>query len=114
MYENGNAGAYINSFADSVRLAFDGMEGVFSKDSVLKMFTSDCKMAKAVKIDMDDYETVKSKDGKEEFVSTWYTEKWQNQKAGWDSLVCMDDMKMVNGKIASIDQKTRHFSKKKM
>jgi len=113
-FENGNVDACINAFADSVRLGFDGFDGTFSRDSVHKMFTEDRSKIKAMKIDMEDYESVKSKDGKQEYVSMWYNEKWQDQKGTWDSIICMDDLKIVNGKVASIDQKTRHFPKKKM
>jgi hypothetical protein len=113
-FENGNVEACMNAFADSIKLAFDGMEGTFSKDSVLKMFSEDRKSLKAVQIDMDDYETVKSKDGKQEYVSMWYKQKWQDQKGNWDSVICMDDMKFVNGKIASLDEKRRKLAKKKM
>jgi hypothetical protein len=113
-WENGNVDAALANFADSVKLSFDAMEGTFSKDSIRSMFNQDRKMTKAMKIDMDDYETVKSKDGKAEYVSLWYTQKWQDQKGNWDSVVNMDDMKFINGKIASIDEKSRHFPKKKM
>jgi hypothetical protein len=113
-YENGNVEACMNAFADSIKLAFDGMEGTFSKDSVLKMFSADRKSLKTMQIAMDDYETVKSKDGKQEYVSMWYKQKWQDQKDKWDSVVCMDDMKFTNGKIVSIDEKRRSFPKKKM
>ena len=78
------------------------------------MFSTDRKSLKALEITMDDYETVKSKDGKQEYVSMWYKQKWQDQKGKWDSVICMDDMKFVNGKIASIDEKRRKFAKKKM
>jgi hypothetical protein len=113
-FEIGNVDASMNAFADSIKLAFDGMEGTFSKDSVLKMFSQDRKSLKAMQINMDDYETVKSKDGTQEYVSMWYKQKWQDQKGNWDSVICMDDMKFVNGKIASIDEKRRKFSKNKM
>jgi hypothetical protein len=113
-FENGNVEACMNAFADSIKLAFDGMEGTFTKDSVLKMFSADRKSLKAMQIAMDDYETVKSKDGKQEYVSMWYKQKWQDQKDKWDSVICMDDMKFVNGKIVSIDEKRRTFPKKKM
>jgi hypothetical protein len=113
-FETGNVDACVNAFADSVKLSFDDMEGTFSKDSVLKMFGTDRKNLKVLEITMDDYETVKSKDGKQEYVSMWYKQKWQDQKGKWDSVICMDDMKFVNGKIASIDEKRRKFAKKKM
>ena len=113
-YEKGNVDACMNSFADSIKLSFDDLNGKFSKDSVTRMFTRGRSSMKAYEVRMDDYETVKSKDGKQEYVSMWYSEKWQDQKGNWDSVICMDDLKIENGKIASIDQKTRHFPKKKM
>jgi hypothetical protein len=113
-YENGDVDACMNSFADSIHLSFEGLEGKFTRDSVLTMFKAQRGSIKAMKVNMDDYETVKSKDGTKEYVSMWYTEKWQDQKGVWDSAVQMDDLRIINGKIASIDQKSRHFTKKKM
>lgn len=113
-FENGNVDACMSAFADSIELRFPDLDGKFSKDTVTKMFKAERGSLKAMKIDMDDYESVKSKDGKQEYVSAWYKQKWQDQKGNWDSVVCMDDLKIVNGKIASIDEKTRKFAKKKM
>jgi hypothetical protein len=113
-YETGDVDACMNAFADSIELRFEGLTGKFSKDSVTKMFKAGRANSKAYEINMEDYESVKSKDGKQEYVSMWYKEKWQDQQGKWDSAICMDDLKIVNGRIASIDQKTRHFTKKKM
>lgn len=113
-FENGNIDASVAAFSDSIELKTPGMEGKFSRDSVAKMFKAERANIKSMKIDMDDYESVKSKDGKQEYVSAWYKQKWQDQKGNWDSVICMDDLKIVNGKIASIDEKTRKFAKKKM
>ncbi|MGZ3880572.1 MAG: hypothetical protein ACXVBF_04510 [Flavisolibacter sp.] len=113
-FETGNVDACMANFADSIELKFDGMEGKFSKDSVTKMFKTERNSMKAYEIKMDDYESVKSKDGKQEYVSMWYKQKFQDQKGNWDSVICMDDMKFEKGKILSIDEKTRRFPKKKM
>jgi hypothetical protein len=113
-FENGNIDACMTGFADSIELRFDNMSGKFSKDSVTRMFKADRGSLKAMQIDMDDYESVKSKDGKQEYVSLWYKQKSQDEKGNLDSVFCMDDIKMVNGKIASIDEKRRLFPKKKM
>jgi len=113
-FETGNIDACMNAFADSIELRFDDMEGKYSKDSVTKMFKADRNSLKAMEINMDDYESVKSKDGKQEYVSMWYKQKWQDQKGTWDSVFCMDDLKIINGKIASIDEKRRKSPKKKM
>jgi len=113
-YETGDVDACMNAFADSVHLSFEGLEGKFTKDSVTKMFKGSRSNMKTYEVRMDDYETVKSKDGKQEYVSMWYSEKWQDQKGKWDSIEVMDDLTIVNGKIASINEKTRHFAQKKM
>jgi hypothetical protein len=113
-WENGNVEACMTAFADSIQLSFDGFEGKFTKDSVQKMFTGDRGKMKTLKIDMEDYETVKSKDGAREYVSLWYLQKWEDDKGKWDSVFCMDDIRIKDGKIVSIDEKVRHFEKKKM
>jgi hypothetical protein len=112
-YEMGNIDAAVEPFADSVSLLFDGYEAKLSKDSLKAAFTADRKMSKSLQINMHDFESVKSKDGKTEYVSMWYTQKWEDQKGKWDSASMMDDVKIINGKIAEIDEKMRHFAKKK-
>lgn len=113
-FENGNMEAAVKDFADSVHLAFDQMEGTFPRDSVRKMFAAERSSIKSMKIDMDDYESVKSKDGKQEYVSLWYKQVWEDQKGNKDSIEQMDDLKIVNGKIASLNEKSRRYPKKKM
>jgi hypothetical protein len=113
-FETGNVEACLTAFADSVELRFDEMEGKFSKDSVLAMFTRQRASLKDVKINMGDFESVKSKDGSEQYVSLWYKQKWQDQNGVWDSLSMMDDVKIENGKIVSLDEKSRRYPKKKM
>jgi len=63
---------------------------------------------------MQDWESVKSKARDEEYVSMWYTEKTVDKKGKSDSANYMDDVKIVNGKIAEIDSKVQHYPKKKM
>jgi len=113
-FENGDVDKSLTAFADSVELRFNEMEGKFSKDSIASMFKRERSGLKAMQINMHDFESVKSKDGKEEYVSLWYTQKWQDQKGVWDSISVMDDMRIQNGKIALLDEKTRKFAKKKM
>ena len=63
---------------------------------------------------MSDFESVRSKDGKTEFVYLWYKQKFQDQNGKWDSISGMDDVKIKNGKIIEIDEKIRLYPKKKM
>lgn len=58
---------------------------------------------------MDDWESVKLKDGSREYVSLWYKEITTDKKGKTDSVFVMDDLLIKNGKIVSIDQKIRHF-----
>lgn len=64
-----------------------------------------------VAIEMNDYESVKSKSRGEEWVSLWYTEVVTDRTGKSDSAQVMDDYKMVNGKVALIDSKVRMSSR---
>lgn len=111
-WENKDFDASTKDFADTVELRYDGFEKRASKAAAKQTFTAQRNAYRDVKIMMEDYETVKSADGKEEWVSVWYKQKFQDMGSRWDSISVMDDIKMVNGRIALIDEKTRHFAKK--
>jgi len=111
-WENGNIDASMTAFADSVHLSFDGLDKKFAKDSVRSMFIRDRSQYKTVSVNMHDFESVKSKDVDKQYVSLWYVQKWEDQKGMMDSLSMMDDLEIKNGKIISIDQKSRRFPKK--
>ena len=113
-FENGDMEAATKNFSDTVQLLFDGFDAKVSRDSAKAILSQNRKQMKSFKIIMDDFESVKSKDGTAEYVSIWYKEKMQDQKGNWDSLSVMDDLRMKDGKIASIDEKQRHYPKKKM
>ena len=112
-FENNKLDETFKDFADSVELSFDEFEAKLSKDSTLKMFQQQRNNMKTYSIEMEDYETVISKDKKNEWVSLWYKEKWTDNQGKTDSIFHMDDVKIVNGKIALIDQKSRKYMKKK-
>jgi hypothetical protein len=63
---------------------------------------------------MEDYETVISKDKKMNGYRFGTKNKWTDNQGKIDSIFHMDDIKIVNGKIASIDQKSRKYMKKKV
>ena len=63
---------------------------------------------------MDDWESVISKDKSMEYVSLWYKEMWEDAKGKKDSLEQMDDLRMKNGKIIGLNEKSRKLSAKKM
>ena len=113
-YENGNVAECVKYFGDSVRLQFDGLDTKVSNDSLKSMFTKSRAALKNMEVKMDDWESVISKDKNTEYVSLWYKELWEDTKGKKDSLVQMDDLRMKNGKIVGIDQKSRKLSAKKM
>lgn len=113
-YENGNIDEAMNYFGDSVRLRFDGLDETFSKDSVHAMFKDNRSKIKSMEVKMDDWESVISKDKEDEFVSLWYKECWEDAQGKKDSAYRMDDIRLRDGKIVGIDEKSRKFPAKKM
>lgn len=112
-YEKGNIDEAVSYFGDSVSIRFDELEAKVSNDSLKAMFKLQRAMNKSMKIDMHDWESVKSKQKNEEYVSLWYTQIWEDNNGKKDSLSVMDDLKIEKGKIVELDEKTRKFPKKK-
>jgi hypothetical protein len=99
----------LESFADSVQWQADGMDQKMSKDEMRKRFNDYWGQVSSINIKMDDYETVVSKDKKDNWVSLWYKEITTDKSGKVDSVYCMDDLKIDNGKITVLDEKTRKF-----
>lgn len=111
-WENNNLDEALKDFADSIQFTMDGFDAKLSKDSTKRMLQAMRANLKSFSIEMEDYETVISKDKKNEWVSLWYKEKWTDNKGVTDSIFYMDDVKISNGKITAIDEKGRKFPKK--
>ena len=112
-FENGDIPAAMEGFGDTVRIEFDQMEATLSNDSLKSMFTKVRSEMKDLKIKMEDWESVISKDKKTEYVSLWYKQIWTDEKGKTDSVECMDDVKMKDGKIVLLNEKTRRYAVKK-
>ena len=108
-WENADMEATIIPFADSVELTFDYFHAKLSKDSLKKFFTQDRANFTAVKITVYDWLPVISGDKKEEWVTMWYKQVTTDKKGKTDSMNCVDDAKIVNGKIVELDGKVQHF-----
>src|SRR5205814_4951771 len=108
-WENGNMDEAVKDFADTVTVTWDYYDARLSKDSVRALIAEGRKHLKNATIKMDDYESVISKDKKNEWVSLWYKQIMMDDKGKIDSVYEMDDMKIVNGKIAILDEKSRHY-----
>jgi len=112
-FENGNVEECLVPFADSVAWSFDGFDAKISKDTLRAMLKDAWNHMSSVKIRMNDYEAVISKDKKEEFVTLWYKQITTDKKGKTDSIACVDDLKIENGKITVLDEKSRKYPVKK-
>lgn len=112
-FENNKIDESLVNFADSVVWREDEIDGKFSKDSLKGMFTAAWKETKSIKIDMNDFESVISKDKKDEWVTLWYKQTMTNMKGKTDSMAVIDDLKIANGKIIELNGYRRALKAKK-
>jgi hypothetical protein len=108
-FEKGDVPACMAYFADSVAMHFDYLDTKLSKDSLQKFFTAQRNGFASMEVTMSDWESVISENKKSEYVTLWYKEKWVDKKGKADSIRVVDDCKIVNGKIAELDEKIQHF-----
>ena len=112
-WENNNIDEAVQDFGDTVELFFDNFYTKLPKDSLKQFFTQSRGDFDSVKIVMHDWETVKSTNDNNEWVSLWYTEITKPKNGKLDSLAIMDDVKVRDGKIIEINQYSRRFAPKK-
>jgi hypothetical protein len=106
-FENGNVAESMKNFGDSIQLQFDGLDKKMSADSAKALFTTWRNAYKSMEVKMNDWESVISKDKKEEWVTIWYRQKWEDTKGKKDSADFIDDLKLKDGKIVRLDEYTR-------
>jgi hypothetical protein len=111
-YADNNMTGMGEYLADSVEFYTDNIAIKGSRDSLVKFFTKNRNLMDTVSIRMHDYESVRSKSRGEEWVGLWYTETDKIKGSPIDSSLFMDDIKIVNGKVAVIDSKGRRLVKK--
>jgi hypothetical protein len=112
-FETGNIEEALVPFADSIQWTADGYNAKLSKDSLRSVLKAGWNQMSSMKVKMNDYEAVISKDKKEEFVTLWYKQIITDKKGKTDSMAYVDDLKIENGKIVSLDEKQRKFPAKK-
>jgi hypothetical protein len=108
-FENGNVDESLSAFADTLYWTADGINGKYSKADMKKIFTDVWSKVSAMKIAMEDYEAVVSKDKKENYVSLWYKHTTTYKSGKVDSTFTMDDLRIENGKITVLDEKSRKY-----
>lgn len=112
-WENNNMAECVSYFGDSVDLQFDYLRAVLPHDSLANFFSKGRNMYTSVTIKMDDWESVISKDKKNEWVTLWYKQVFTDKKGKTDSMSVINDLKIVNGKIVLLDENIRHYPAKK-
>jgi hypothetical protein len=99
-YETGDTtGDY---FADSLEFKDNNLKLKGLTKEVLPMAMKDRSMMSKYSVKMGDWESVVSKDGKEEWVTLWYKAYFTTLDNKSDSLDLIDDFKMKGGKITAI------------
>jgi len=111
-YETGNIEESLAGFADSVWWSADRFDAKVSKDTLRAWFKKSWDHLAGIKIIMNDYESVISKDKKNEWVTLWYKEIETDKNGKTDSIAYADDLKIENGKIAILDEKGRKYPAK--
>lgn len=106
-FETGDIAGTMQYWGDSVKLEFDNFDKKVSNDSLKAMFTAWRGNSTEFKVEMQDYESVISKDKEWEWVSLWYKQVMTNAKGEVDSMECMDDLRFKDGKIVLLNEKTR-------
>ncbi len=97
--------------ADSVEFYVDTVNFKGTKEELIKYFTGFRGALESISIEMKDYESVKSKTRGEEWVGLWYVEDIKPKGGKSFTQMSMDDIKMIGGKVALIDSKSRPYKK---
>ena len=111
-YETNNIPECVSYFGDSVNLRFDGFQAKMPHDSIAGFLTMGRGQYTNLTVHLDDWESVISKDKKEEWVTLWYKEIYTDKKGKVDSISVVNDAKMKNGKIVVLDESVMHYMKK--
>ena len=105
-WENNNLDESMKYFADSVHVQFDALDQMVSNDSLRKLITPGPNTKKH-SVKMQDWESVISKDKKDEYVTVWYRQYRETTDGKKDSIDVINDLKMKDGKIIALDEYLR-------
>lgn len=101
--------------ADSVEVNYDGGKFKGPLQKLLVIIKKEIDSTKNNVVIMQDWEAVTSKaDPAQQWVTTWYKQKWTDLKGKADSADYIDDEQFKNGKMVKLDEYSRHYTKQKM
>ncbi len=103
----------LSYFGDSVDVRFDNFQKKVSHDSLTSILGGSRNGYTNVDIKMEDWESVISRDGKDQWITMWYKQITTDKKGKTDSLEVINDAKFVNGKIVILDEYIQHLAAKK-
>lgn len=109
-FEKNDTTAMKGLIADSIQVYYEGGEFKGKRADFLKAIKPEMDMYKNLQIDMEDWESVISKDKSEEWVGMWYKQKWQNDKGKTDSLQVYNDVQLKEGKLVKWVDYSRHYT----
>jgi len=112
-FETGDVPGTVAYMADSCEFVFDGFDAKLDKKGMEKFFNDERNKYSGVKVVMQDWVTVISKDKSEEWVTLWYKQINTLKNGKVDSMNVVDDLKFTNGKIVVLDEKTQKIPAKK-
>lgn len=108
-WETNNLTECVSYFGDSLDISLDMYHQVLPHDSIINVLNMSWADMTSIKVKMQDWESVISKDKKNEWVTLWYKQTWVDKKGKADSLQVINDAKIVNGKISVFDEKIQHY-----
>lgn len=112
-FENGDIAGTLAYFADSCQMVFDGYDAKLDKKGMEKFFSEERARYSNMKVVMQDWESVISKDKTAEYVTLWYKQINTMKNGKVDSVNVVNDLKFANGKVVILDEKTQKFPAKK-
>ena len=107
-WENMDAAECASYFGDTVMMNMDYFSGKLSNDSILRIVQSGHENMQSIKVNMEDWESVVSADGKDEWVTLWYKQTVVDKDGKSETMNVVNDAKIENGKIIVFDEYVQH------
>ena len=98
-FEKNDMNALGQYLADSVEFYVDTINFKGTKDELMKMMGGYRNSLESYAVEMKDYESVTSKNRGEQWVGLWYVENAKLKDGKPYSLMCMDDVKIIENKL---------------
>lgn len=112
-WETKNAAECASYFADTVMMNTDFFADKMPNDSIRAFVESGYGKIASINVEMQDWESVVSADGKDEWVTLWYKQTIVGNDGKPEITNVVNDAKIVNGKIAVFDEYVQHLPTKK-